>query len=368
MRIAMVTASVSQQGAGIARAVEGVSGALTARGHDVRVFALEDEHWPADAREWEGAPVTTFPIRGPAALGYAPDMSTQLRKFAPDIAHLHGLWMHTARSVTQWAHGARRPFMVSPHGMLSPAALAYSRAKKRIARFLYQDRCFRRVTGFHATSEAEAEQIRAFGLSQPVSVYPNGITLRDPPIVYNRQKTILSLGRLHPVKGLDVLIAAWARLSTVHPDWQLRIVGPDDSGYGAQLRRQAEAMGIKNISFDGPLFGEDKFHALAEAGLFVLPSRTENFALTVLESLMMGTPVIASHGTPWSGLVEHGCGDWVAATPEAFAEAISAQIKKSTETRTQMSQSAQDWVRQSFTWSSVAASAEAAYLQHGGQL
>ena len=96
MRIAMVSSSVSRQGAGVAGAVEGLSGALAAQGHDVRVFALDDPLWAGAAPGWQGAPVAVFPVTGPAAMGYAPAMAPALKAFAPDVVHLHGLWMHRA--------------------------------------------------------------------------------------------------------------------------------------------------------------------------------------------------------------------------------------------------------------------------------
>lgn len=361
MRIAMVTAAVSRTGAGVAGAVEGLSASLHALGHEVRVFALADRAWREDGAAWRGAPVTQLAVQGPAALGYAPGMLPALLDFEPDIAHLHGLWMHPSRSVAQWSHKTGLPYILSPHGMLAPAALAFSPQKKRLSRILYQDRCFRCASAFHATSQAEADDIRQFGLVQPIDIVPHGIELRDRPAGIQRRKTILSLGRLHPVKGLDLLIRAWARLEPTYPDWDLRIVGPDQDGYAAHLKSLAEAQGLRRCRIEGPVYQDAKFRLLAEASVFVLPSQSENFGLTVVESLLMGTPVIASQGTPWADLAKRGCGDWVPRDDRAFAQAIEKLLRMTEAERCAMGETGRLWVQEAFSWPAVARQAEESY-------
>lgn len=365
MRIAMITGSTSRKGAGVATAVEGLSASVANRGHDVRVFALEDSSWVEDVHIWKGAPVSTFKTRGPAPLGYAPDMLEALQVFTPDVAHLHGLWMYTSSNVVQLSRRSGCAYMISPHGMLAPAALAFSRRKKWLARKLYQDRCFRLAGAMHATSQTEADQIRAFGLTMPIALYPNGVALRARPSGVVPERTVLSLGRLHPVKGLDILIRAWADVSGIFPDWTLRIIGPDCDGYANYLRSLAAGYGLRNVSIEGPIYEERKFRLMAEASLFVLPSLTENFGLTVVESLMMGTPVIASRGTPWAELDEQGCGAWVPGTVGAFARALATFMRLPDSARRDKGASGRAWVREKFSWDSVAEQAEESYVNLG---
>ena len=83
-----------------------------------------------------------------------------------------------------------------------------------------------------ATAESEIEDIRRYGLKMPIALVPNGVNI--PNIKTNRNnkiKTLISLGRIHPKKGLDVLITAWSRIEPLFKDWQLKIVGPDEVGY-----------------------------------------------------------------------------------------------------------------------------------------
>lgn len=359
VRIAMVTSSVSRRGAGLAAAVEGLSHHVSRQGAMVRVFAPAEPD--ADIADWKGADVILSPVVGPAALGYAPRMLHEILAFGPCAVHLHGLWMHPSRTALQWARRTGRPYMISPHGMLAPAALAYSRGKKRIARLLFQDRVFAGAGAYHATSDEEALQIRAFGVTQPVETIPNGTDLRPVLKSADRRASVLSLGRIHPVKGLDLLVRAWARVAPSHPGYTLDIVGPDEAGHRGELEALARTVGAQRIAFHGPLYGEAKYRRFADAAVFVLPSHTENFGLTVVESLMMETPVIATTGTPWAGLERQGCGLWVPADESAFADALTQMLALNEGQRHAMGAAGRRWVEETFTWPRVADAALAAY-------
>lgn len=359
----MVTASITARGAGVAASIEGLSQGLENAGHELQVFALAEGNEAKGEAQWRGAASRQFPIRGPHALGFAPKMLPALLEWEPDIVHLHGLWMHTSRTAAVWAKRTGRPFVISPHGMLAPSALAFSPAKKRLARLLYQDRCFAEASAFHATCEAEALDIERFGLNQKIDIVPHGIRPRVRPDVSRDGKTILSLGRLHPVKGLDVLIAAWSRLEGQFPEWRLQIVGPDEDGYREKLERLIASHSLARCTIGPALYGEEKYRALAEAGVFALPSQSENFGLTVLESLLMETPVVASHGTPWSVLREESCGDWVAGDAESFASAIARLIKAGNQIRAAMGARGRDLALSAFSWDAIASKAAASYAR-----
>ncbi len=358
----MIAARLSVHASGVRNVVEGLSAHLAARGHDVHVFGLGDRAWQAgDAVQWRGAPATAFPVRGPAECGFAPDMFGALMRFDPDIVHLHSVWQHTALVAERWAARTGRPLVVSPHNAFAPEGLARSRVKKRLARIAYLDRCLRRAAWLHATNRTEAAQFRAFGLTGPIAVYPNGVDDIAPHVSAPRKKRIVTLGRIHPIKGLDRLLRAWARIAPDHPDWSLAIAGQDEAGHARRLRAMIDALALKRVTLSGPLYGPDKARFLAQAGLFVLPTRRDNFALTVAEALVCRTPVVASHGAPWGGLETHGCGWWVEGTDAALADAMARAMVLTDERRAQMGEAGRAWVRAAFTWPAVAARAETAY-------
>jgi glycosyltransferase involved in cell wall biosynthesis len=250
---------------------------------------------------------------------------------------------------------ARKPLVISPRGMLSPVALAFSGTRKMVAWRLFQAKALRQAACLHATSEAEFADIRALGLTNPVAIIPNGIDLPpDAPRKTFAQRTVLSLGRLHPKKGLPQLLRAWAQVETRFPDWVLRIAGPAEGGHDADLRTLASRLGLARISIEGPIYGPEKLAAYRAADLFVLPSLDENFGLTVAEALAAGTPVICTKGAPWAGLESQGCGWWVDQGESALAHALSATMKMPQEQLWSMGARGRLWMARDYSWDRIA--------------
>ncbi len=163
--------------------------------------------------------------------------------------------------------------------------MSHKRWKKQLAWWLYQRRDLCRASYHHTTAEAEAETLRQFRLGVPIGVIPNGVDMAVDMANGGRRRdgqagirTALFLGRIHPVKGLSLLVEAWARLRP--PGWQLQIAGPDEVGYRAELERQVSAASLSEaVHFLGPLDGEAKERAFHNADLFVLPSFSESFGM-----------------------------------------------------------------------------------------
>jgi glycosyltransferase involved in cell wall biosynthesis len=272
-----------------------------------------------------------------------------------DIIHNHGLWLMPNVYCAQAAKAAGLPLVMAPRGMLGPGALQFSRWKKRLFWLLLQRRAAESVACWHATSEKEYEDIRGFGLRQPVAIVENGIDLPPPPEhAESPEKRVLYLGRVHPKKGIENLVAAWSKLEPQFPEWSLDIAGPDEGGHGATLRAQARKFQCRRIGFLGPVLGEEKFALYRRAGLFVLPTRDENFGMTVAEALSVGTPVICTKGAPWSGLGENGCGWWIDHGVEPLAEALRIAMSLPPERRQEMGAGGREWMGRDFSWSSIA--------------
>jgi glycosyltransferase involved in cell wall biosynthesis len=253
---------------------------------------------------------------------------------------------------------AGKPFIVAPRGMLSPAALAFSRTKKRIVWALLQGDVVRRASCIHATSEQEYDEIRSFGLKNPIVIIPNGIDVPEldshPTAANDLSRVVLSLGRIHPKKGLDRLVRAWARIEAAHPDWRLRIVGPDELGHAEELVDLAAELKARRVSVEKPVSGDAKFVVYQQADLFVLPSLNENFAITVAEALAVGTPVIATKGAPWHDLAREGCGWWIDHGVEPLSTALANAMVMTREALQAMGTKGRAWMARDFSWDSVA--------------
>jgi glycosyltransferase involved in cell wall biosynthesis len=301
------------------------------------------------------------------AMRYSSGLAVALSRVVPDghLVHSHGLWLLPNIQAARAAARAGRPFIVSPRGMLSPAALAYSRLKKQAFWQLLQAPAIVRAACLHATSRQEYEEIRAFGLTNPVAVVPNGVDLPEPdvPATLRRttDRTVLSLGRLHPKKALDRLLRAWARVEPAHPDWRLRIVGPAEHKHDEELRALASALGLARATIEGAVYGEAKAAAYRGADLFVLPSLNENFGVAVAEALASGVPVIATKGTPWASLEAEGCGWWIDHGAESLAAALNRAMALPPTVLTTMGTKGREWMARDFSWDRAARDMLAVY-------
>jgi glycosyltransferase involved in cell wall biosynthesis len=223
------------------------------------------------------------------------------------VVHIHGLWQEIQHRAARSAMDAGVPYVVKTCGMLSPWSLSQSRLKKQIYLHLRLKRTLRGAAALHFTAEGEREEAGELATLAPAILEPNGVDLaqyrrrvpgepfRQERRIAPNQPLVLFLGRLHPKKGIDLLIGALKRVAEVIPDVTLVIAGPDENGYRAVLERQIRSAGLLNqVMFTGRLDRAGVLAALSAADLFVLPSRSENFAVAVVESLAAGTPVIVS--------------------------------------------------------------------------
>ena len=355
MRMVHVTSGLVRRAAGVREVVMGLARAQREIGMEVSVVGLDHADWAAERHDWDDIPTRVVPAIGPKKLGYAPRLAEILFEQSPDVVHLHGLWMYPGRSVLQWHRATGRPYLLSTHGMLSRTALTYGRCKKRVVSWLFQDAVFRNATVFHATSTGEAEDLRTYGLCGPICIVPNGVSEIAPPEgPPGGGRTILSVGRIHKIKALDQLILAWQGLQCDFPDWSVLIVGADEGGEVARLQALIAAMGVQRVVIRGPVYGAEKVALMAGAGLFALPSRSENFALTVAESLMLGVPVIASQGAPWPGLETEKCGLWVPFGAQHMATGLRRLLRLSDDERHNMGQLGRAWMLRDFSWRAVA--------------
>jgi poly(glycerol-phosphate) alpha-glucosyltransferase len=380
MRVAYVASSLSSAGGGVSAAVEALSRSVGGPEVEVTVLGLVDRAWESEKPGWRGAPAETFPVIGPRSLGYAPALRRALVELDPDVAHVHGLWMHPSADVAAWSRGAK-PYLVSPHGMLDPWALANSVLKKRIARLLYEDRHLRGAACLHALSLAEAESIRAFGLESPVCIIPNGIEMPLPvnepppapwPSIESGTRVLLFLGRVHPKKNVHSLLEAFARARADRglADWRVAIAGWDQAGHGAELVRLADSLSLeRNVAFLGPLHGASKDAALRNAAAFVLPSLSEGLPMGVLEAWSYGLPVAMTAACNLPEGFAAGAAREVAADPGQLAHDLADFLSMSTRDMTAMGERGAGLARTRFSWDRIGRSFTEVYrwLRNGGR-
>jgi len=271
------------------------------------------------------------------------------------IIHDHGLWLPCNHASANAARRLKLPLIIQPRGMLEPWALSFRAWKKQLAWKIYQQRDLESASLLVATSFQEAESIRKVGLRQPIAIIPNGIDLPEwkQEISSNdRVHTALFLSRLHPIKGLMNLVAAWDR---VRPKgWRMIIAGPDEGNHRAEVESTIRRTGLEtDFQFVGPVDGEAKEKLYRSADLFILPTYSENFGMVVAEALAYGVPAITTKGTPWEGLIKNRCGWWIDIGVEPLAEALRESTTLSIEERRGMGQRGRNYVAQCFSWPEI---------------
>lgn len=370
LRCDHILASLSDASAGPTYSVSALAGALARGRFETSILTLAG--WRGDDAPplvsgvgIHAYPVATSPLLRQIAASPALRKALQDRRTTTDIFHTHGLWLMPNVYPADAARSGSARVVHSPRGMLGADALRFSSLKKQAFMLAFQRRALRSAHCIHATAHSEYREVRAAGFANPVAVIPNGMDLPDlagrtPKATAAR--TLLSLGRLHPKKGLDRLIAAWTGIQAEFPDWRLRIVGRDEHGYSDELRRLAHGLGAQRVDVEPPLHGADKSAAFHDAELFVLPSLNENFAMTVAEALAHGVPVISSKGAPWSGLVTNDCGWWVDGDTETLRATLKLALARPAEQLAAMGARGRAWMAADYSWAHVGQQMTDVYL------
>lgn len=353
-----IATSLDDEASGPSYTVPALARALVRQGHSACIASLSpsarlDENKGVVHRKFTSDSVHPAWLR---RLKYSSELYEHLQSLSEQsvLFHVQGLWRMPNVYPGKLANKSRQPMVLAPRGMLAPEALAFSRWQKMVFWHAAQRRALSALSCWHATSEAEYDDIRRFGQRQPVAILPNGIDVAGTDRVSGRVREVLHLGRIHPKKGIDRLLEAWARIETRVPEWRLRIVGPDENGHTAELKAQAERLRLQRVRFDGPLFGEEKRAAYRRAALFVLPTRNENFGMVVAEALAEGTPVICTKGAPWQGVETHRCGWWVDRDADVLAETMAAAMATPPAALSEMGARGHAWMARDFGWDSIA--------------
>lgn len=360
MHILQVTDGLTADLGGTAAVCAQLSSYLARTGDHVSLLTCgppsSAPRWPLDAAVTERVCRPSAPHR----LGFCPDLGAIAATFErPELVHVHGLWRLHYLQAARYARRLDAPLVVSLHGMLYDVALANKTAAKRLARWLYQDRLLRSARCLHATAPEEVDQIRKLGFDGPVALVPWGVDLPDdpdavraPPVRGDRSgRTLLYFGRLHPRKGLDVLLQAWARVCRNFGGWRLVMAGADQGDYRGTLTTLASDLDIPgSISWVGPTAGADRERLFAAADVLVLPSDYENFGLVVAEALARGVPAIATQGAPWETLATEGCGWWIERGVEPLALALTDAMSRTDAERFAMGERGRQVVRRRFSW------------------
>lgn len=297
---------------------------------------------------------------------FAPAMRRSIGEILPsvDVVHTQMPFVYPTTIAGRLAISAQKPLFYNQRGSFHPERLKYRGLKKRLYIEFIEKPIMRRAAGLIALTASEIDSYRDLGIETPCYLIPNGIdvgrfrrtsrpeTLSDLQIA-ETSRVILFLGRLHPSKGVDLLVEAFLRIATRHPEAMLVIAGPDEHGFAERMRTEIAQHDLASrVIWPGMVVGDRKLDLLARADLFVLPSTGEGFSIAILEALASATPVIISPECNFSEVAEAGAGMVVARDAELYANAISHFLSDS-ESLTLAADRAYALARDKFAWKPI---------------
>jgi len=285
---------------------------------------------PPEGDTYDGVPVRylrrAFPKRFFGARLRAPLRAALARA---DICHVHGLWNVPEWTATRLAREMGVPYVLSPRGMLHPAARRVNGVRKKVAWRLFEQSAVAAAARLHATSEEEADLLATFVDRRRVVLVPNGVEAQSVATAQGTDRfnlpqgafVVTFIGRLHRIKRLDLLVDAFARVQAVHREARLVIAGPDEQRCLASMAPLLARLGDA-VRYVGPVDDGDKWRLLGKSSALVLCSDSENFGLSVVEAMAAGVPVVVTRTCPWPDIERGRCGFWVEHTPQAIAAAL----------------------------------------------
>ncbi|MGA9671663.1 MAG: glycosyltransferase [Terracidiphilus sp.] len=327
MRILHVIRSINPADGGPIEGIRQLAVAYKSLGVSVEVASLD----APTSRHLHDFPLVVHPL-GPTILGkygYSPKLVPWLRENHGkyDCVIVNGLWQYHGYATRRLLRKTDTPYVVFTHGMLDPW-FKHKYPMKHFKKWLYWpwgEYCvLRDAAAVLFTSEEEMLLAReSFWLYQVNPVVVGYGTLGPDVDLEMASRGFLDefpnlrgkriavfLGRIHPKKGCDFLIEAFARTMALDPAWHLLMAGPDQVGWQAHLEKQAHHLGIEDrITWPGMLRGERKWGAIGCSEVFVLPSHQENFGIVVAEALACSVPVLISNKVNiWREVRSEGAG------------------------------------------------------------
>jgi len=325
VRVLHVIPSVAERSGGPGTAIVPMCRALMQQGIEVVLLStIEEGHGVV---EYKGVPAIFFPRQLGASFKYsrplASWLTTNIKNF--DVAHIHAVFNHSSVAAARACRTSGVPYIIRPLGTLDPWSMTQKSLRKRLFWHVSGKAMLRNAAAVHYTSEVEKLSTeRHLGLNHG-KVIALGI---DSPKLNGHvrsQPYVLVLSRLHPKKGLDVLIDAFLSLSKNGlTNWRLVIAGDGAPEYVSKLKAKVAASSIpERIVFTGWLDDDKKHAMLSGASLLALPSYQENFGLCVMEALSHSVPVLVSPNVNLAAEIASANAGWIAAIDK---DALAAKL------------------------------------------
>lgn len=383
MRVLHVIPSVSDRSGGPATAIIPMCRALLRQGIEVQLITTdaglrEDELPNGEVSDYKGVPAMFFPAQLGESFKYSRPLASWLRSNIRtfDVSHVHAVFNHSSVAAAHACRKAGVPYVVRPLGTLDPWSMTQKAFRKRVFWQVSGKGMLRGAAAVHYTTETEKlatealfdlnhGKVIALGIETKSATTLSRDTLAHHFPSLTGDPYVLVLSRLHPKKGLDVLIDAFLSLPREFARWRLVLAGDGPSDHVSQL--QAKAASSDRVIFTGWLDGERKDAVLSCASLLALPSYQENFGLCVIEALSHSIPVLLSPHVNLAEEIVLANAGWIATVNKAALAARLAEALNDEEELARRGRAGKE-LSQKYSWESAAKSLTELYrsiLQNG---
>jgi glycosyltransferase involved in cell wall biosynthesis len=313
MKILRAIRSMDPQGGGVASSVQAMSIALKNHGHKVEIVSLDSPTAP-----WViNAPILIHAL-GPVQTSYGytskyvPWLKQHVQEY--DAVIIEGLWQYHSFGAWRALRHSHIPYWVFSHGMLG-FWFKQQHPLKHLKKWLYwpwaEYQVLRDAKAVFFTCEEERlsarksfwlyqcnEKVINLGTSIPLEATKSSAKFLEKFPQLQNKRLLLFLGRIHPIKGCDLLIQAFASVAKQEPNLPLHLVlaGPDPRNWQTKLKQMVAQLAINHqVTWTGLLDNQLKWGALSSSEVLILPSHHENFGMVVAEAMACRKPVLISN-------------------------------------------------------------------------
>jgi len=374
VKILHVTADFAPKWGGVYQVVASLAKELQ-KNSEVSIFATYREHM----NQSEAIPgVRHFYLETSSKYQFSFAIKKQLEELIPeyDLIHIHGLWQFPLSYSATVARAKKIPYVYHIHGMLDPWALSFHPVRKKVYSAIWERKNLNGAAKIICLTENEEKYVRKFGVASPTVVIPNGIErsfadhlpakkqFSEKHPEFLGKYLVLFLGRIHPKKGIELLIRALQKLSQLPAKIHLIIAGPEeDKAYTQNLKTLVSSLQLeKNITFFGEVYGESKKELLIGADLFVLPSHDEAFSISILEAMVCNLPVVVTKNCNFPEVERFQAGFVIPHNLDHLVDVMS-NIIVDEKAQTQMGANGRKLVLANYHWDAIALRLLQAYRQ-----
>ena len=274
-----------------------------------------------------------------------------------NLFHLLGIWNPLIIKLFLLVKLNKKKIIISTLGALEPWALEQKKIKKKIAWFLYQKKILDNCDCIHATSSDEKKHLLELGIKAPIKIISHGVIIKTTKFIKKKnkiKKEALFFSRIHEKKGILELLNSW---SIIRPsDWILKIYGPvSDLNYMKKIKEKISKLSLDNsvFIFDPVFEYNQKEKVFLNSDCFLLPSKSENFGMSIVEALSYGLPVLTTEETPWKILNKINAGKIIKFSQENLTLSLKEITSMKDEELVKMGERGKEFLMKNYDMSNI---------------